>query len=169
MTSLIFLSLINIQARFTQPQSPDGRYKIVHVGRDLGDANSEITYYVIETTTHDTTFTTQSIIHDFLPPVFLWTADSRKLIYEQRNVFNSSTPSVNVFDLYADSLLLSVNGFINARPEQAPLYFDQNRVYVFYFYSSAEAYQLMALDLNNLKSFKLLDFKHHDPPMKRPG
>ncbi|MEP2770838.1 MAG: hypothetical protein ABJH05_01730 [Fulvivirga sp.] len=162
MRTLIIIILLIVQTDSDKIVSPNGNYEIIKIGRSLSDANTELTYHLIDTRTNDTTFTTKSVIHDFLPPSFWWTMNSNKLIFEQRNVLYSSKPSINVYDVQIDSLLFSSEGFVNVRQNQADLHFNRTQQLLLFFKQSRTDYKLVSLDLNKLSTTTLLEFEHHD-------
>ncbi|MEQ8474689.1 hypothetical protein [Fulvivirga sp.] len=162
MRTLIIIVLLIIQTDSDKIVSPDGNYEIIRVGHGLSDANTELTYHLVDNRTNDTTFITKSVIHDFLSPSFWWTTNSEILIFEQRNVLNNSKPSINVYDIQNDSLLFSTDGFVNVRRNQADLHFNKTKQLLLFFKRSRTDYKLVSLDLNKLNITTLLDFEHHD-------
>jgi hypothetical protein len=160
MRTIIILILFTFQT--DNIVSPDGNYEIIQLGRELGDANAELIYHILDNRTKDTTFTTLSVIHDFLPPAFWWTSDSKNLIFEQRNVLDTLTPSIKVFNFESDSIVFTTRGFMNIRQNTNKIHFDDINNKLIYFTASRHNYQLNILDITSLKSSLIMDFIHND-------
>lgn len=152
--SFLLVQVINLN-------SPDGRFTIKLYARDIGDASSELSYYLLENGKKDSTLLTTSLIHDMTVPGFWWTQDSKRLVFEHKHEGDSI--SINVFDTSLQSIVFSTTGYVNAPVKKWEIYFDPlKRVILFYKPTTQRKIQIFTLDVGNLETRVIGEFENWD-------
>ena len=157
----IFLALISLLFQSNKLSSPDGRFDIILYGKDLGDAQYEQRYFLKETGSMDSTLLTISVIHDLRAPVFWWTRDSKKVLYEYKNEGDSL--SINVFDVTTKSIVFTTKGYVNTRLSNKNLFMDYDDNLVLYFEPLQQPkVRLAILDLKSYGTEPIVEFENWD-------
>jgi len=154
-----FLLIITLFIQNDPLISPDGQFSVKLYGKELGDNQSELSYFLYEKGNADSTLLTTSVIHDLFPPVFWWTSNSKTLIFEHK--IEGDSLSVNILDLESRKITHQISGFLNARLNQQEFYMDSNSGFLLYFEGQGQnTIQLLRLNLKNSKSDLVAKFEH---------
>lgn len=107
-------------------QSPDKKFSLSATGKEIGDSNTELTYW-LKNEYGDSIVLTTSIVHDMPAPVAYWDKSSTKLIYEEQT---HGTKEIRIYDLIEKKLTFQTHGFIWGCSME---YFDQENGIIIFF------------------------------------
>jgi hypothetical protein len=141
--------------------SPDGKFNITVIGKEIGDSNIELEYFLVDQSTKDSLLLTRTIIHDLLPPVYFWTKDSKNIVFEDKQEGEYS--KIKVMILETKEIILELDGFINCKSSSKNNYSDLTNNLVFFFKrNEGRKCELYLLDINSKASRHLTSFENWD-------
>lgn len=141
--------------------STDHKYQVALNSSYLGGQMTQLNYYLKQSDAIDSILLTSSSVHDLLPPVFWFTADSKNLIFEHKQEGDSL--SINMIDLESGDLKWSHSGYFSTSQKNRALFVDVNHSRLIYFESGqSPLVNLYLVDLNTGDDNLILQFKHYD-------
>ena len=155
-TSFIFViltlstSIARGQESITFLNSPNENYSVVTIAKEVGDANVEHLFLLVNRVVGDTTQLFSTTCHDTPPPNFFWLSDNL-LLHELRHEFEMMSSSICIRDVDKENEVFRINGIIPHRRKYAENFLDRtNSILIFFRIGSSASnnnFEILRLNL----------------------
>jgi hypothetical protein len=126
------------------------------------DAVEEIYSFVIDKKKNDTLYIGKNLRHDFPFPNWIWTADSKYLVFENSKAFGINA-TISIWNLHEKTRELEFDGWLPIQREQIHDFWDKkNKILLFFTpnkkvnsdYPSLKSIEVSAKNIETIKTFK---------------